>query len=176
VCSFILSVLAFSTGHFPDSNNRLQNVRQFLTTPNGVIVLSLCETYGVYIFSSILYLDFWHILTSFPQYTLLMTCYINILDVYAFCNWHDVSLPRKKTVARPKTLYAPDAILPEDFPTQRDVDTIFEKVVKRALMPYKEPKYPKQTDSFDQFTKFTNFRTMLIISWISSYDFILHYF
>lgn len=170
MCSFILSVLAFSTGHFPDSDNTLQNLRQFLTTPNGVIVLSLCETYGVYIFSSILYLDFWHILTSFPQYTLLMTCYINILGVYAFCNWHDVYMPIKKTVARPETLYATEGIYPEDFPTQRNIDAMFEKAVRRALMPFKEPNYPKRT--LNSWERFTNFRTMLIISWISSYDFI----
>ena len=98
-----------------------------------------------------------------------MTCYINILDVYAFCNWHDVWMPIKKTVARPETLYATEGIHPEDFPTQSNIDAIFEKAVRRALMPYEEPKYPKRTDAFEQFT---NFRTMLIISWISSYDFI----
>jgi chitin synthase len=37
------------------------------------IVLSLIATYGIYILASILALDPWHLLTSFPQYLLVRT-------------------------------------------------------------------------------------------------------
>ncbi|KAF9195658.1 Chitin synthase, class 1, partial [Haplosporangium sp. Z 27] len=54
------------------------------------ITLSLISTYGLYIVMSVLYMDPWHMITSFIQYLLMMPSYINILNVYAFCNTHDV--------------------------------------------------------------------------------------
>lgn len=54
------------------------------------IILSLLSTYGLYILMSVLYMDPWHMITSFVQYMLLMPSYVNILNVYAFCNTHDV--------------------------------------------------------------------------------------
>jgi chitin synthase len=53
------------------------------------IFVSLMATYGVYVVSSLLYLDPWHMLTSFLQYLFLLPSYVNILMVYAFCNTHD---------------------------------------------------------------------------------------
>merc|ERR1711939_1278759 len=57
----------------------------------GIILIALAATFGLYFVASFLYLDPWHMFTSFPQYLLCMTSYINILMVYAFSNWHDVS-------------------------------------------------------------------------------------
>ncbi|KAJ3201990.1 Chitin synthase, class 2, partial [Entophlyctis luteolus] len=54
-------------------------------------VCSLGATYGLYLISSILYFEPWHMLTSFLQYLLLLPSYVNILNVYSFCNLHDVS-------------------------------------------------------------------------------------
>jgi chitin synthase len=54
------------------------------------IILSLLSTYGLYIFMSVLYMDPWHMITSFVQYMFMMPSYVNILNVYAFCNTHDV--------------------------------------------------------------------------------------
>ena len=45
-----------------------------------------------YAFSSLLAFDPWHMMTSFLQYMLLSPMYINILNVYAFCNLDDVSI------------------------------------------------------------------------------------
>ncbi|KAH8551554.1 chitin synthase 1 [Umbelopsis sp. PMI_123] len=54
------------------------------------IVVSVAATYLLYFVSSILFFDPWHMFTSFAQYLLLMPSYINVLNVYAFCNTHDV--------------------------------------------------------------------------------------
>ena len=35
--------------------------------------------------------DPWHMFTSFPQYLALAPSFTNVLNVYAFCNLHDVS-------------------------------------------------------------------------------------
>jgi chitin synthase len=55
------------------------------------IIVSVASTYGVYLLSSVLYLQPWHMITSFVQYLLLMPTYVNVLNVYAFCNTHDIS-------------------------------------------------------------------------------------
>ncbi|OGE48765.1 hypothetical protein PENARI_c026G10560 [Penicillium arizonense] len=55
------------------------------------IVLSMLSTVGLYFYSSFLYLDPWHMFTSSIQYFLLMPSYICTLQVYAFCNTHDVT-------------------------------------------------------------------------------------
>lgn len=55
------------------------------------IVLSLLSTVGLYFYSSFLYLDPWHMFTSSVQYFLLLPSYICTLQVYAFCNTHDVT-------------------------------------------------------------------------------------
>lgn len=45
---------------------------------------------AVYFCSSILSFDPWHMLTSFLPYMLLSPTYVNILNVFAFCNLDDV--------------------------------------------------------------------------------------
>ncbi|PVU90169.1 hypothetical protein BB559_004760 [Furculomyces boomerangus] len=55
------------------------------------IVISTAATYGIYILASVIYLEPWHMVTSFLQYILWLPSSINILMVYAFCNVHDVS-------------------------------------------------------------------------------------
>ncbi|KAG5642981.1 Chitin synthase 4 [Asterophora parasitica] len=55
------------------------------------IVLSLLATLGLYIISSLLFFEPWHMITSFIQYLLMAPSYIAVLNVYAFANVHDVS-------------------------------------------------------------------------------------
>ncbi|KAF7976842.1 hypothetical protein HWV62_5542 [Athelia sp. TMB] len=47
----------------------------------STILFSLIITYGVYVFSSILALDPWHMITSFGPYMLLTPTYVNILNM-----------------------------------------------------------------------------------------------
>ena len=177
VCSLFLVVLAFSAGTFPQTNGVLDFIRQFITSTNGVILIALAATYGVYIIASLLYLDPWHMLHSFPQYSLMMTSYINILNVYAFCNWHDVSwgtkgadkadaLPSAQTSKKSEEDGGASVEIVEYELPQAEVDFKFEKVVKRALAPYKEPDN-KEAKSMDD--AYRSFRTNLIIIWIFTY-------
>lgn len=170
-------VLAFSSGAFPAADSALDFVKEFVTSINGVIVIALASTYGVYIVASILYLDPWHMVHSFLQYQLMATSYINILNVYAFCNWHDVSwgtkgadkadaLPSAQTTKKSDTEGGASVEVLEYELPQADIDSKFEKVVKRALAPYKEPER-KGEKSLDDAYK--NFRTNLIIAWIFTY-------
>jgi chitin synthase len=54
------------------------------------MVISLSSTYGIYLVSSCLHRQPFHMITSFLPYLLLLPGYINILNIYAFCNTHDV--------------------------------------------------------------------------------------
>lgn len=55
------------------------------------LIVSVMSTYGIWLVASIIMFDPWHMITSFVQYMLLTPTYVNVLNVYAFCNTHDVS-------------------------------------------------------------------------------------
>lgn len=55
------------------------------------IVVSLLATYGLYSLMSILYMDPWHMITCSVQYFLMIPSYTCTLQIFAFCNTHDVS-------------------------------------------------------------------------------------
>ena len=55
------------------------------------LIVSTGSTIGIYFLMSFLYLDPWHMFTSSGQYFALLPSYICTLQVYAFCNTHDVS-------------------------------------------------------------------------------------
>ena len=55
------------------------------------LIVSTGSTVGIYFLMSFLYLDPWHMFTSSAQYFALLPSYICTLQVYAFCNTHDVT-------------------------------------------------------------------------------------
>ncbi len=111
--------------------------------------------------------------TSFPQYLLVMSSYVNILNVYAFSNWHDVSWGTKgadKADALPsaKTEKAADGkhtVIEEVDLPQADIDSQFEQTVKRALAPFVAP---KESTSKTLEDSYKSFRTRLVTMWIFS--------
>lgn len=136
----------------------------------GIILLALAATFGLYFVASFLYLDPWHMFTSFGQYMFLQSSYINVLMVYAFSNWHDVSWGTKgadKADVLPSAQTKKDegkaVIIEEIDRPQEDIDSQFEATVKRALAPYVPPKEETSKTLEDSYK---SFRTKLIISWI----------
>ncbi|KAJ8113729.1 hypothetical protein OPT61_g4205 [Boeremia exigua] len=139
----------------------------------GLILIALVTIYGLNFIASFLYLDPWHMFHSFPQYLLLMSTYINILMIYAFNNWHDVSwgtkgsdvaesLPSAKIIAGEK-----EATIEEIEQEQEDIDVKFEKVVRRALSPI-EIDSDSHTTTKDTEDSYKSFRTGLTYSWLIS--------
>lgn len=55
------------------------------------VIVAVVSTYVIYFVASFLFLDPWHMFTSFIQYIFMSPSYINVLNIYAFCNTHDVS-------------------------------------------------------------------------------------
>ncbi|ODM22438.1 Chitin synthase C [Aspergillus cristatus] len=175
ICSFYLVANAFSGGTL--DFNMSDGVGAFLSSffssqGPGIVLIALVSTYGIYVVSSLLYMDPWHILTSSWAYFFGMTTSINILMVYAFCNWHDVSWGTKgsdKADALPSVQTQKDGLksnfIEELDKPQADIDSQFESTVKRALAPFEEPEeeYEKSMDD-----SYRNFRTNLLLLWIFS--------
>lgn len=171
--SMYLVVHAFTTQSF--SLNGDENVVGQIFSPSSawIIVIALAATFGLYFVASFLYLDPWHMFTSFGQYLLLMSSYINILMVYAFSNWHDVSWGTKgsdKADALPSAQIkkgddGKGNVIEEVDLAQADIDSQFEQTVKRALTPYVAPKENEKKTLEDSYK---SFRTRLVTLWIFS--------
>ncbi|CAI7610881.1 unnamed protein product [Penicillium manginii] len=143
----------------------------FINSTGGLVLVALISTYGIYLIASILYLDPWHMLTSSWAYFLGMPSSINILMVYAFCNWHDVSwgtkgsdkadeLPSAQTKSDAQTAFVEEIDKP-----QADIDVQFEQTVKRALAPWREPEEKAEVNLDDSYK---SFRTNLVLLWTFS--------
>jgi chitin synthase len=63
----------------------------FTNTKFRDLVVSVVSTYTLYFVGAFLYGEPSFMVTSFAQYVLLSPSYINILNIYSFCNIHDVS-------------------------------------------------------------------------------------
>ncbi|KFY92122.1 hypothetical protein V498_05140, partial [Pseudogymnoascus sp. VKM F-4517 (FW-2822)] len=139
---------------------------------SGIILIALAATFGLYFVASFLYLDPWHMFHSFPQYLLVASSYINILNVYSYSNWHDVSWGTKgsdKVDALPSAqttkVEGKAAVIEEVDKPQEDIDSQFEATVKRALKEYKAPKEDESKSLEDSYK---SFRTTLVAFWIFS--------
>lgn len=139
----------------------------------GVILLAIVTIYGLNYVASFIYLDPWHMFHSFPQYLVLASTYINIVMVYAFNNWHDVSWGTKgsdQTAALPSVHVIKDEktdapVIEEVEREQEDIDSLFAKTVYRALAPVEEEEVVEKKDTEDSYK---SFRTGLVITWILS--------
>ena len=73
---------------------QLRDPKVDLSIGNNVftnLIVSTASTLGLYFLMSFLYLDPWHMFTSSAQYFAMLPSYICTLQVYAFCNTHDVT-------------------------------------------------------------------------------------
>ncbi|KAG8980226.1 Chitin synthase, class 2 [Tulasnella sp. JGI-2019a] len=164
-CSIFLTVKAFQglTGSFVN----------LLTGPNNVLVAALLSTFGIYLFSSCLYRDPWHMFSSFIQYLLVAPSFTNILNTYAFCNLHDVSWGTKgsdkaealPSVSSKKTGGEGPAVVEDVEKPQEDIDAAFKETVTRAVAPMAVTE-SKEKPTMDDENK--TFRTRLVAVWMLS--------
>jgi chitin synthase len=170
VLSLYLVVRAFTGGEVDKTAIFTTNI--FSTNSSGIILVALAATFGLYYIASFLYLDPWHMFTSFPQYMLVASSYVNILNVYSFSNWHDVSWGTKgsdKVDALPSVqttkVEGKATVIEEIDKPQEDIDSQFQDTVKRALKPF-VPEKEDETKTLED--SYKSFRTTLVTSWIFS--------
>lgn len=173
--SFYLVAQAFSGGNIDlDFDNGAGGfLGSFFTSTTGLVLVALVSTYGTYFIASFLYCDPWHLLTSSWAYFIGMPSTINILNVYAFCNWHDVSWGTKgsnEAASLPSAQTQKSDVKGKKFveeldKPQADIDTAFERTVRRALAPWQEPTEQKEVQLDDSYRAF---RTNLVLLWALS--------
>ncbi|KAF9043751.1 putativechitin synthase [Hymenopellis radicata] len=173
VCSFWLMSLAFEDIQkaFQEHKSPSEIALSFFTPPIGPLVAAIISTFGIYFFASFLYNDPWHMFTSFIPYLCLAPSFVNVLNVYAFCNLHDVSWGTKgsdKADALPaiksKTTIGADEPEVEDMHrVQEDIDAAFKETVTRALHKDNSPDEVERP-TLDDENK--TFRTRLVAAWM----------
>ncbi|SCU87829.1 LADA_0E06414g1_1 [Lachancea dasiensis] len=135
------------------------------------LIVSMGSTYCLYLLSSLLYLQPMHMFTSFVQYLLLSPSYINVLNIYAFCNVHDISWGTKGFVAKPlgKIHSKEDGTVKLEIPVSaREIDANYQKYWEVLKSDPEEEQ--EEVVSFEE--KKTNYyamvRSLVIIIWVIS--------
>ncbi|KAL8968653.1 MAG: hypothetical protein Q9183_002362, partial [Haloplaca sp. 2 TL-2023] len=133
------------------------------------LIISMASTYLLWFIMSFLFFDPWHLFTSFLQYLLLTPTYINILNVYAFCNTHDITWGTKgddKAEKLPSaTLKASgkvDVNLPQD---DGDLNAQYDTELSRIRL--KAPKETREvSESERQEDYYKGFRSAVVLVWM----------
>ncbi|KAE9963333.1 hypothetical protein BLS_009392 [Venturia inaequalis] len=135
----------------------------------STLIVSMASTYVLWFVVSFLFFDPWHMFTSFVQYILLTPTYINILNVYAFCNTHDITWGTKGDT-KPEKLGAAtvgkDGKLTVDVPLEdADLNTQYEKELAVFASKFKPPpKAPSAEDKQEDYYK--GFRSVVVLAWM----------
>jgi len=111
--------------------------------------------------------------SSFIQYLCIAPSFINVLNVYAFCNLHDVSWGTKgsdkaealPSVSSSKAKDADAAVVEDKTQVQADVDAAFKETVTRAITKVNNKEVPEKP-TLDDENK--TFRTRLVAVWMLS--------
>lgn len=159
ICGFVFSIKALESS--TESHSVFTN-----------IIISLLSTYGVYTITSILYLDPWHMLTSSIQYFLTLPAFTCTLQVFSFCNTHDVSWGTKGSTLNSKPLskaivvQGPDGkqIVETDWP--QEVDKKFIEIKSRL----KEVEFEETVVDESQMRNdyYRDIRTRIVMIWMLS--------
>ncbi|KAF8984727.1 Chitin synthase, class 1 [Entomortierella lignicola] len=139
------------------------------------VILSLASTYGLYLVTSIVYLEPWHMFTSFVQYLCMVPSFINVLNVYAFCNTHDVSWGTKGDTiekmdlgAVKATSDAKTAEVTVSVPVEEnDINDSYQSALD-TLTDHTEPEPSKPDLKTEQEDYYKAFRTRLVLLWCAS--------
>lgn len=134
------------------------------------IVVSLLSTVGLYFFTSFLYLDPWHMFTSSAQYFALLPSYICTLQVYAFCNTHDVTWGTKGDNAINTDLGAArivnGSVVELEMPSEQlDIDSGYDAAL-RNLRDRLEVPEPPPSESQMQEDYYRAVRTYMVSIWM----------
>jgi chitin synthase len=106
---------------------------------------------------------------QFIQYLLLTPTYINILNVYAFCNTHDITWGTKgddKAEKLPSAVLKADGKIDVSIPTDAgDLDSQYEAEMKRfaekAVEVKKEPSASEKQEDY-----YKGFRSAVVLFWM----------
>ncbi|KAF8858528.1 putative chitin synthase [Acephala macrosclerotiorum] len=137
------------------------------------LIVSTCSTVGLYFLMSFLYLDPWHMFTSAAQYFLLLPSYICTLQVYAFCNTHDISWGTKGDNVIHTDLgaamgHGKGTTVELEMPSEQlDIDSGYDEAL-RNLRDRIEVPPPTVSESQQQEDYYKSVRTYMVLCWLIS--------
>ncbi|KAK4185947.1 hypothetical protein QBC35DRAFT_289075 [Podospora australis] len=133
------------------------------------MIVSTASTIGLYFLMSFMYLDPWHMATSSAQYFVLLPSYICTLQIYAFCNTHDVTWGTKgdnimKTDLGVATGDGSKVVV--DMPAEQlDIDSGYDEALRnlrdRVEVPEKGPSEAQMQEDY-----YKSVRTYMVVSWL----------
>src|SRR5439155_27371161 len=137
------------------------------------LIVSTISTIGLYFLLSFLYLDPWHMFTSSAQYFALLPSYICTLQVYAFCNTHDVTWGTKgdnvlrKDLGAARTVGgAGGGVVEVEMPSEQlDIDSGYDEAL-RNLRDRIEVPTPQPSESQQQEDYYRAVRTYMVATWM----------
>lgn len=135
------------------------------------LIVSILSTVGLYFLMSFLYLDPWHMFTSSAAYFLLLPSYICTLQVYAFCNTHDISWGTKgdnviHTDLGAATGHGKGTTVELEMPSEQlDIDSGYDEAL-RNLRDRLEVPIPPISESQQQEDYYKSVRTYMVVSWM----------
>ncbi|KAL8278351.1 hypothetical protein RQP46_009243 [Phenoliferia psychrophenolica] len=135
------------------------------------IVISIGATYGLYIISSLLHAEPFHLITSFVQYMFIMPSYVIVLTIYSFANLHDLAWGTKGSTstkdlggATKKKGDDGKETVQVDIPTApEDVDALWLHMRKEVSTPYVAVHQKRDIDT-KQADHFANIRTNTLLT------------
>lgn len=149
-----------------------------ITTDGGIkvgsgaftnLILSIASTVGLYFVMSFLYLDPWHLFTSSAQYFALLPGYICTLQVYAFCNTHDVTWGTKGDNVIKTDLggaVGSGGKVELEMPSEQlDIDSGYDEAL-RNLRDRVEVPTPPVSDAQLQEDYYRSVRTYMVVIWM----------
>ena len=135
------------------------------------LIVSTISTIGLYFLMSFLYLDPWHMFTSSAQYFALLPSYICTLQVYAFCNTHDVTWGTKgdnvlhTDLGTAKATGSGNTVEVEMPSEQLDIDSGYD-VALRNLRDRLEVAKPPTSENQLQEDYYRAVRTYMVAVWM----------
>lgn len=133
------------------------------------MILSVLSTIGLYFVMSFIYLEPWHMFTSFVQYFILLPSYICTLQVYAFCNTHDVTWGTKGDNVMKTDLggaIGKGSTVELEMPSEQlDIDSGYDEALRNLR---DRIEVPESTTSESQMQEdyYKSVRTYMVSSWM----------
>lgn len=133
------------------------------------LIVSTVSTVGLYFAMSFLYLDPWHMFTSSAQYFMLLPSYICTLQVYAFCNTHDVTWGTKGDNVMKTDLggaVGKGSTVELEMPSEQlDIDSGYDEALRNLRDRVEVPSAPPSEAQMQE-DYYKSVRTYMVVSWM----------
>ncbi|KAL8382588.1 hypothetical protein RB595_006392 [Gaeumannomyces hyphopodioides] len=133
------------------------------------LIVSMASTIGLYFLMSFMYLDPWHMFTSTAQYFLLLPFYLCTLQVYAFCNTHDVTWGTKGDNVIKTDLggaVGKGSTVELEMPSEQlDIDSGYDEALRNLRDRIEVPPTPPSEAQLQE-DYYKSVRTYMVVSWM----------